>query len=770
MYRLTGFELGKIWGKQGFVLSVIILVVLNGFLLWYTNLPDGETPALSSYKMFLEDISGMSEQEKEDYVAGLKEKMDGVSFVQEILAMKNSSGEMAEALAEQSLNSNPGLFEKWYDVYRSGQYLKYTESLWEEKTMVDELYEEQQKVSAYDAYLQSVREAENTLSGISIFGGQKKDTFSEKNIRKSARDYAVLGGDGICWMPSKPLKISMENVWTDLFLLLSVFLFTGNLVMEEKAKKLFYITRAAKYGWGHSAVGKAAALFLHCMAMSFLLYGVNLLFCLQAAGFGDLSAPLQSVSMYMESVLPVSIRAYILLSIATKGLVMFAAGTILLALCIASANAALPFAAGILFWGMGYVLYYAVPAGGKGALFKYLNPAGLLKTENMYGSYLNFNIFGTPVSRMTLSWSTIVLLAVAGITLSLVFFIRGTSLELADRHRSIRRHFRPHAGLIRHECYKIMVTNKAALILIIFAVFMGGRLLMHQYRPSAREQYYQELMMQLEGELTEEKENMILSEQNRFQEAFDRIDEIDQMIADGEISQETGEDMKSKWYQVTAFYPSFHRILQQYDSIRENEENSGKFIYDTGYLYLLGAGNVGRTGNGAQKDFPVDLLLLSLGVILAFSNVIPMEYEKGTWKLLSVTKEGRKNILLRNGGICLCTSAVFSLVPFLCRAVGISQTYPLHGWGFSVNNIPYCSDFPLPVPVVFYIFLLVLAQAASVMIITLVVLVISAWRKNHIQTVFFAILVLAVPLILKLLGFSFAGWFSVYTLYSWTTE
>lgn len=133
------------------------------------------------------------------------------------------------------------------------------------------------------------------------------------------------------------------------------------------------------------------------------------------------------------------------------------------------------------------------------------------------------------------------------------------------------------------------------------------------------------------------------------------------------------------------------------------------------------------------------------------------------------TKEGRKNILLRNGGICLCTSVVFSLVPFLCRAVGISQTYPLHGWGFSVNNIPYCSDFPLPVPVVFYIFLLVLAQAASVMIITLVVLVISAWRKNHIQTVFFAILVLAVPLTLKLLGFSFAGWFSVYPLYSWTT-
>ena len=45
MIRLTGFELGKIWGKKRFLLSCLILLALDFFLLWYTNLP-GESRAM----------------------------------------------------------------------------------------------------------------------------------------------------------------------------------------------------------------------------------------------------------------------------------------------------------------------------------------------------------------------------------------------------------------------------------------------------------------------------------------------------------------------------------------------------------------------------------------------------------------------------------------------------------------------------------------------------------------------------------------------------
>ncbi len=458
MHRLICFELSKIWKKSSFLLSLCVLMVLNIFLLWYTNLPDDETPALSSWKLFQKEIEGMTEAEKTDYMAQLKETIDGVSFVQEIITTQNLSGEMGKELAEQSMKNNPGVFEAYYDLYRSGNYLKFTDSLWQEKALIDELYEEQQKAALYNEYLQSVQQTKNTLGSISIFGDQETDsnTFSGRNISKSAEDYADLTDEHIRWMPSKPLAISMESIWTDILLLLSIFLFVGNLILEEKGKKLFYITRSTRYGIFYSILSKLAAMLIHCFAMAFLLYGINLVFCRQAMGFGDLTAAVQSAVIYMESSLSVSVLEYILLSVGTKALVLSGIGAVLTSLCILADNIVVPYAAGILFCGISCALYYAIPAGGKGVLLKYLNPAGLLKTENIYGAYLNFNLFGYPVSRLILSWFVMVLLLSAGAILSVLFFARGEHFErnpvrampMPALRLFMHRHFKPHTGLL----------------------------------------------------------------------------------------------------------------------------------------------------------------------------------------------------------------------------------------------------------------------------------------------------------------------------------
>ena len=79
--RLLGFELGKVWGRRSFLLSVCVLLAVNGFLLWYTNLPDGEEPGLYAYRAFGEEIAGMTEEEKGQYVTEYKETMEGVRFV-----------------------------------------------------------------------------------------------------------------------------------------------------------------------------------------------------------------------------------------------------------------------------------------------------------------------------------------------------------------------------------------------------------------------------------------------------------------------------------------------------------------------------------------------------------------------------------------------------------------------------------------------------------------------------------------------------------------
>lgn len=292
--------------------------------------------------------------------------------------------------------------------------------------------------------------------------------------------------------------------------------------------------------------------------------------------------------------------------------------------------------------------------------------------------------------------------------------------------------------------------NRALVILLLFSFVIGGRVLNQKYSPSVQEQYYQNLMMQLEGGLTEQKEALILSEQERYTQAFSEIEKIDGMVSDGEIDESMGEQLKADWYGITFFYPSFQRVMQQYENI---QEDGGEFIYDTGYLYFFGRMN---------DDYLIDLLLLSLCMVIAFGNVMAMEYQSGSWYLLCATKQGRKKSIVRKMVVCMMAAMIMSVLPMICRFVNISSVYPLHELTAAITDIPCYQEFPLAIPVWFFVLLLLLTQMASMIAVVIVVLLISYWRKNYIQTMFFAILILVVPIVLKLLGFEFAGWGSVY--------
>lgn len=694
----------------------------------------------------------MSETEKGEWISERKEIMDGVSLVQEVLMLRAGNHEMGEMFAAQAMEEAPGVFEQYYDVYQREAYLKLTDSFWQEKALTDELYEEWTKTAGYGEYLQSVQKNQEILSGISIFAGGEEDAFSSLNIRKSAADYGRLTPEGISWMPDKALTHAMETPGTDLLLLLSVFFFVGYLILEEKRKALFLITRSTGRGVGPNIAAKLTALWIHCIIMAFLLYGVNLLYFEIAVGFGDLSAPLQSVATYRESSLSVSILEYIQLSILTKGLVLFGFGAVMTAFSIIAERQLMPYMVGMLLAGGSFLLYLVIPAASKYNVFKYMNLMGLLKTEHIYGGYLNFNWFGKPVSRMTFAWMAIFVLGAAGTAASVILFAKGEKSVLRERNFTSLCPFHVHACLLRHEGYKILMGNRAAIVLLIFGILLGWRELGQNIPVSGQEQYYQDIMLTLEGELTPDKEDLILKEEARYREAFAQIEKIEESVAAGELSESAGESMKTKWYTVTGFYPAFSRVWQQY---RHIGENGGRFLYDTGYLYLLGQKN---------NPFTINLLALICGVVTAFANGMSMEDLAGSWNLLGATKRGKHKIIIRKTIICVIVTAIFTLVPFISRFYNVSGVFPMRGLSFSAGDIPYCRQFGLPIPVWGFITLYVLVQILTLTIVVIAVLLISWWRKDPVQTWLLGMLLFAAPLIFSLLGFSTAKYFSVYFL------
>lgn len=347
MIRLVWFELQKIWRKPSFLFSIGILLTINLFLLSYIHLSDSETPSLSENKVLVSDLLHLSDDERMDYITEMAEKVEGLLFVRDVLSMQGRSDEMGTILAEQEMKKKPGLFEKYIDLYQQGDYLTYTDSLEKEQALIGAYFTEAMQVASYADYLQSVQSNRNQLHSISIFSNDDEVTFSTRNIEKSANDYALLHSSGVSWSPAKAIQSAMENIWTDLIMILGLFLFVGSLILEEKEKGLFYITRPSRYGRVTNISAKLMALFIHSIVLASVIYGSNLLFFERTIGLGNVMIKLQSLAPYIESTLDIKIITYIILAIATKGIILFVFGCFLTVISIFSNKTFVPYLVGV---------------------------------------------------------------------------------------------------------------------------------------------------------------------------------------------------------------------------------------------------------------------------------------------------------------------------------------------------------------------------------------------------------------------------------------
>lgn len=131
-------------------------------------------------------------------------------------------------------------------------------------------------------------------------------------------------------------------------------------------------------------------------------------------------------------------------------------------------------------------------------------------------------------------------------------------------------------------------------------------------------------------------------------------------------------------------------------------------------------------------------------------------------------KNWKKKNFVRKLIVCIGMAVLLALVPVICRAVCIDSVYPMQSFGAGIQNISCFSDFAVNIPIGVFILGFVFSQVAAVIFTVFVTLALSVWRKNQVQTIFFGLVILGVPMILKLLGFEAAKWFSLYPIYGWS--
>lgn len=757
--RLLRFELYKIGGRRGFLVFLAAMLGVNLFLLWYTGRPSAGEPAPAAYRALSADLQGKTKEQKRALIEEAYEQAEAFALIAEIETARAQDTREGDALAARLLSEQPDLYERYREKYDAGARPRYAADLTAERRLLSDIRGELIRCEGYDSYLDGIEQRARRLSGVSIFAsGDGGESFSSRNIRRTAEDYAGMRGVTLSFDVSRGFEEVTGFLPTDVLALLLLFALSAVLIFGEKQRNLFLLTRPTGGGRTAALAAKVLAMAVSAAGVVLLLYGSSLLYEAAASGLGDLGRSLQSVSAFFGSPLRISAGEYLLLYLGTKWVSCAAAGLLTLLAAVFFRRPAAAFALLAAVFGCGFALSALIPSSSVLAPLKYLNPAAALQVNQLYGQYLNLAVFGRPVGLIPLFFLFLALLIVLlTAALFLTFHRRrdfsaggGRRLPIFGR-RGVKKTSRG-TGLWAHEGYKLFIRGRALLFLLLY---VGLTVLILPRSPGylpPEEIRYQRYMERLAGELTPEKERFLEEEQRAMAQAEEGLSALQEQVEEGELTQLQASQLGQGWQTVLSRRPALLRALEQAERIRERPGT--RFVYETGLTRLA-------TGAGSAAA----VLPALLSAVLCFSPLFASEFASGAERLLFTTPRGRRDTAAVKLKLCALVSLPLGVLPLVSLWWSNLLTYGLSDLSVSAASLeavlPGCAGLPVWVPSGALPAAQLLLSVFNVLCVSLAAGALSLRLRNTILTLLAGVLLFGAPVLLEAMGLSAAGWFSV---------
>ena len=750
MLTIVKSELLKLWMKKSFWGILIVLVSVNLLLLWYTENNKADAPPPSAYTKLASDISGMGEEEKLGFIEEKLQRLTAVGVWNEIISIEIEAGpdnEYAAGLIQQ-MKDDYSYLDQYKAAHEAKSYLRYTQSLESETAFITGVFEEITRVSGYPELLSDIEKQAARLSKVSIFGGEDNDSFSGRNILKTAGDYKGMESVSIEYGMSKGFTAATDFLITDVIAILIMLLLSTLMIYHEKDKGLFALVKSTARGRGTTIAAKIGALCVNMMLITFLLFGVNMIYSGIIYGFSDFSHSLQSVPAFLGSTWGLNIGQYLLLFLASKFTAYFTLALFVFFIALLSKHPAITYLSAGAVLLASYAVYETIPAISNLNVFKFINLISFVRSNGLYRDYLNLNIFEQPVSVVLSVWIAITVTFILCLTACYLVFCKKKNMQSGELPfkkwfgKITLFRYKPSAIIFKYESYKLLIVNKVALLLIVFVLFQWHSNRDAKFYTAYDEPFYLSYMTELEGALTPEKQEFIEKEQIKYEEAEQAVTAINALVESGELTFEQADITALPYKKILLGQPMFERVLERYEYVKGHP--GAEFIYDTGYNRLFGL---------SPNNDSFTALMLILLCVICFSSLFPMEYKTGAVNLVSVTPLGKavtnkKKILV----------SITAFLPFFIAAY-LPDILLLKDYFVSLNapimSLPAFSHLPSFLPVWGYMILLYATRFLACGIILLSVLAISKLMKNNIYAMLTESAVFAAPVVLWMMKLSF---------------
>lgn len=572
----------------------------------------------------------------------------------------------------------------------------------------EQIITEQLENEEYEQFREKIQNEAETYGEISIFDS-KESMFSKKNIEKTKRDYEKLPRYRLVRAKAFGLSKVLDAHIVDFVLIIIIFYICMILFFYDKKTGIIKLYRTSLRGNLELAIAKINCLLVYIFLIGVIFQIIAMLLPVFLYGTVDLSFPIQCINSYSHCVLYMNIAQYLTLYIGMKLFVYMIIGLSIALVMIIFKNEYICMAV------CGGISVVSVVMNGIGkyerlSILRYINFASALDTTSICRDYLNCNVFGKPVSRL------IVNITVFAFTLAIIIFmdIFLFSKSNIDYQQVAFPALRLQASksLFVDEVYKQFIGRGVLIVVIIMAVTQLYLVQTRELRWNYTEEKYREYMLEVEGNITEEKRAYIQSERQLVEDAKEKIQKYQSLAEKKHLSNSA----------MALIIEPFEEIVMREDALKMVEQciyyidntKGTKLVYDRGYLYLFSTNYLGK-----NKEL-VALLVAIVFLTLAISGMYEQEHITGMDILLEMQTKGRYGLHLHKVGIAIGLAGITALFGFMCDIIYIKNNYSLNFLFARMKSIMSFANFPGIILTWIIIFLIIRIVVYSMIAILLI--------------------------------------------------
>lgn len=744
--KLIGYELYKIWHKRIFAVLAILLLLLNGVFYYMTQREDHDM--LIEYRDNYEQMElGYKELSLEEGMALSAKQAQQLAlystFVQENIDSQDS-------VWKQLINDAISINKQAYEEYKQSPYFQNAMLISRDIFLIQVIKNQLESIEQFLTEINGMAAKAEEMLSVSIF--YQKDSFSNRNILKTVEDFKALR--------NLPLELGLEeglktatSFWsTDLCLIVLLFLLCTILFQSEREDGLSPLIRTTRKGKSTTAGAKLFVLMVLTVLLALLYYGFILLIANGLFGFGDLNRHIQSMHAFSRTVEPMTVKQYLFLYFILKVAVNLFVALLLASIIVFLHHSSRIYMALALLLGGSYALYSLIHPNSYLNVFKYINIAAFYDTFYLLADYRNMNMFGFPFRKDTLTYLVggALLLVLSVLCCWLLVSYRtvtskASGIRWLEALKAYSFKLRRHNNLFQHEWYKLLITGKSILI-IILACFIAYQHIEKEERRFDKDSIiYNRYVSQLDGELNEEKLNFLIKEREKFTLLPEHFAYWNDKYVSEQIDLQTYNLEKAKIEEFAKQEEIFQYVEKQRDyllQLHKDQGIHGRFVNVISSDALF---------NRPKTDL-LEGILYIIFLIVGLSPLFSLDYKNGMVSLLQSTHHGRWSLFAIKHLIAYLYGIFLLYIFQFPKFYNLIQQYPAIHWKAPIQSVEILGHVDLNVNVLEYVVLIGALQTLGIILLIHIALFIAVLVKKQALMLLTTTAVIMLPLCLQFMG------------------